>query len=133
MKTIPPKDQAAAENAAIDFGDRVERWLAQTIHDRELSRNTVKVIIRLALNKEAQEGRSSWPSLQTMADDLGFTRKTIIKMIRALEARGHLRVQWVPTDGHGASNHYWLVLKDAQGAAAEITMEEARSWWGSVS
>jgi hypothetical protein len=127
MKTIPPK----AENAAIDFGDRVERWLAQTIHDRELSRNTVKVIIRLALNKEAQEGRPSWPSLQTMADDLDFTRRTVIKMIRALEARGHLRVQWESTDGHGASNHYWLVLKD-QGAVAEITMEEARSWWESV-
>ena len=126
MKTSPEKDQAD------DFGDRVERWLAQTIHDRELSRNTVKVIIRLALNKEAQEGTPSWPSLQTMADDLGFTRRTVIKMVRALEARGHLRVRWETTDGHhGASNHYWLVLKD-QGDAAEITMEEARSWWESV-
>lgn len=119
MEILSPNDQAFNE-----FSAKVQRWLTQVVHDRDLRPRSATVLaVCFALDAKA------WPSLRALADDRRVTQKTIAKLIRLLEARGHLRVQWGPGR---AIDDYHLLLKDEQGTAAAIGMTDARSWWTEV-
>jgi len=46
----------------------------------------------------------AWSACKTMADDIGTSKATVINAVRAMQARGHLRVEW-GKPGRGHSNH----------------------------
>jgi hypothetical protein len=101
--------------SSTKFTRQVFKWLAQVNADPELPANAIKVAVRLAPDFNEEHGGMAWPGLQTVADDIGLKSKvTIHNMIRRLQERGHLRIEW-GRQGKGHSNHYWMILKGQQG------------------
>ena len=52
-------------------------------------------------------GGAAWPSLRTIGDDAGIDKATAIRTLRAMEARGHLRIEWGKR-GSGHVSKYWM-------------------------
>ena len=101
--------------SSTKFTRQVFKWLAQVNADPELPANATKVAVRLAPDFNEEHGGMAWPGLQTVADDIGLKSKvTIHNLIRRLQERGHLRIEW-GRQGKGHSNHYWMILKGQQG------------------
>ena len=76
------------------FTAKVFRWLHQVNEDVELPASAAKVAIRLSRDFNEEQGGKAWSACKTMGDDIGLSERHVIRAIRALEARGHLRVQW---------------------------------------
>jgi biotin operon repressor len=55
--------------------------------------------------------REAWIGTREIADKIGMSRFTVMKMVSRLEGHGHLEVD--PGKGRGHSNHYRLVRKGA--------------------
>jgi hypothetical protein len=95
------------------FTAKVFRWLHQVNADAKLAASCTKVAVRLSPDFNEEKGGMAWPSCKTMADDIGKSEGTVINAIRAMQARGHLRVEW-GQQGRGHSNHYWMIEKGQQ-------------------
>jgi hypothetical protein len=95
------------------FSRKVFSWLHQVNGDDKLPASAVKVAVRLSPGFNEDKGGMAWPGLQTIADDIGKCKSTVLEMVRCLEARGHLRVKW-GQQGKGHSNRYWMILKGQQ-------------------
>jgi len=57
-------------------------------------------------------GGVAWPSAKTISDRIGPSERTVIRVLRNLEERGHLRIEW-GKQGRGHSSRYWMILKPA--------------------
>ena len=90
------------------FTATVFRWLHQVNADTKLPASAAKVAIRLSPDFNEQRGGMAWSAFKTMADDIGLSERAVIRDIRALEARGHLRVKW-GKQGRGHSSQYWML------------------------
>jgi hypothetical protein len=93
-----------------EFTAKIFRWLHQVNGDDKLPGSAIKVAVRLASDFNEKLGGMAWPSCQTLSEDIGKSKATVIDMIRRLHARGHLQVEW-GQQGKGHSNQYWLVEK----------------------
>ena len=83
-------------------------WLHQVNADAKLPLSAVKVAIRLSSDFNEGKGGMAWPSCSTIADAIGLSEHAVIRAVRALEARGHLRIKW-GKQGRGHSNQYWML------------------------
>src|SRR5215471_18991619 len=90
------------------FTAKIFRWLHQVNADLGLPLSAAKVAIRLSGDFNEAQGGMAWPSCKTIADTIGKCEATVINVVRALQARGHLRVEW-GKQGRGHSNQYWMI------------------------
>jgi len=93
------------------FTAKVFRWLHQVNEDVELPASAAKVAIRLSRDFNEEQGGKAWSACKMMGDDIGLSERHVIRAIRALEARGHLRVQW-GKQGRGHSSQYWMLDRE---------------------
>ena len=96
-----------------EFSKKTFKWLYQLNADFELWAVCTKVGVQLTahFNEEDQDGRA-FPSCKYIADVIGVSEKTVIRAVRRMQAREHLRVIWgVPGRGH--PNQYWMIIKPA--------------------
>jgi DNA-binding MarR family transcriptional regulator len=107
--------------------DRLD-WIDQVMADRDLPASASKVGYVIATSLWRTKGtvtlvtpeitasdqvREAWIGTRDIADKIGMSRFTVMKMVDRLEAQGHLEVDR-GTQGRGHSNHYRLVRKGAQ-------------------
>ena len=66
--------------------------------------------------------RRAWPSMQTLADETGMSRRTVVRHVEALEKCNLIEVeQWVNNDtGSQMANRYCLPLYDAKSTKAKV-------------
>jgi hypothetical protein len=87
-------------------------WLDhQVLPDPELPASAKLVAYRIGdgFNDRDSDGRA-WESCKEIANAIAMSEATVIMMVRRLDARGHLRVEW-GQQGRGRPNNYWLILK----------------------
>ena len=95
------------------FTAKIFRWLHQVNIDVELPLSAMKVAVRLSGDfNEAQDGMA-WPSCITIAEAIGLSETAVIRSVRVLEARKHVRINW-GKQGRGHSNQYWMIEKGQQ-------------------
>jgi hypothetical protein len=94
--------------SSTGFIAKIFRWLKQVNADPELPASAAKVAIRLSPDFNEQRGGMAWSAFKTMGDDISLSERHVIRAIRALEARGHLRVKW-GKQGRGHSSQYWML------------------------
>lgn len=89
-------------------------WLDQVRSDPELSPSAFKVAYEIGQHFNSRHGGAAWPSSQTIATNIGVGKATVIRVVRQLRERGHLKID-PGKAGRGYSNKYFLILK--KGAA----------------
>jgi hypothetical protein len=96
-------------------------WLDQVLVDPELPASAFKVAYRIGdgFNDVQQDGRA-WEGCKEIARAIGMSEKTVITMVRRLNARGHLRVEW-GKQGRGHPNNYWMILRPASTQVSDAT------------
>lgn len=88
-------------------------WLHQINGDAALSGNDVKVALRLTWHfNEDDDGGRAFPAYKTIAEEIGLSEHSVIRSVRRLHERGHLRVEW-GQQGRGHPNQYWKIVKPA--------------------
>jgi hypothetical protein len=102
-----------------EFKKQRFRWLDQVLVDPELPASAFKVAYRIGddFNDVQQDGRA-WEGCKEIARAIGMSEKTVITMVRRLNARGHLRVEW-GKQGRGHPNNYWMILKPASAQVSD--------------
>jgi hypothetical protein len=95
------------------FTSKIFRWLHQVNADSELPLSAAKIAVRLSGDFNEAQGGMAWPSCKTIADTIGMCEGAVYNAVRALHARGHLRVKW-GKQGRGHSNQYWMLEKGQQ-------------------
>lgn len=93
-----------------DFALFKWRWLDRVATDPKLPPAASRIAILIAgryLNRQSGE---AWPGVETLAAELSIKApNTIRSTIKAMEARGHLNVEW-SQGGKKQTNHYWPLL-----------------------
>jgi hypothetical protein len=85
-------------------------WLAQVKADRELSPSAFMVAFELTQLFNAEYGGAAWKSSLNIAKAVGLSEPSIIRIVRQLRERGHLKIE-PGKRGAGHSNRYFMVLK----------------------
>jgi Helix-turn-helix domain len=90
-----------------------ERWQRQVLADCELRPSHKLVCMAISLHFNRNENGAAWPGFETLAKLSGLDRSTIIRATKAVEGRGHLRINRARKDNGGSlSNRYFALLKD---------------------
>lgn len=86
-------------------------WLDQVLIDPKLPGTAFKVAYCVSdgFNDRDYDGKS-FKSYKIIGDEIGRSEATAITMVRRLEARGHLKVEW-GQQGSGHVSQYWMILK----------------------
>lgn len=79
------------------------------ITDSDLSPDTRHVALTLSLHMN-ERGDSCFPSLETLRQETGRRKASVILGLRELEARGWLRVKRPKVTGRGRPNHYTAII-----------------------
>jgi DNA-binding MarR family transcriptional regulator len=88
--------------AIENYESKKEKWLMQVMADTELPAGALRVSFCIAVHMNRKQHMLAWPGLGKLQKLLGIDRSTVIRGVKALEARGHLRVVRSRT---GAKNH----------------------------
>jgi hypothetical protein len=89
-----------------------EHWQRQFCADRDLLPSAKVVLFALCwyLNRET---RTAWPSLRTLAKNVGMAPSSIERLVRIAEERGHLQI--AHGDSHSrTANTYTPILKQPE-------------------
>jgi hypothetical protein len=76
----------------------------------------VAVAMELAPYFNENEDGRAWPSCKTIGDAIHVHETSVLRSLRRLHARGHLRVVW-GKQGKGRTGQYWMVLKTCSQAS----------------
>ena len=94
-------------------------WLHQINEDVELPASAVKVALQLTRHFNEKDGGRAFPGYESLAEgcepytkDIGISERAVIRSIRLMHERGHLRVEW-GKPGRGYPNQYWMIIKPA--------------------
>ncbi|MBR0787393.1 helix-turn-helix domain-containing protein [Bradyrhizobium iriomotense] len=93
-------------------------WLNRVLADAELSPNAFKVAFTIGQRFNRRHGGAAWPSLRTIAADIGVDEATAVRAVRQLCERGHLLVE-PGKRGRGHSNRYRM-SKAGKPAQAQV-------------
>jgi hypothetical protein len=86
-------------------------WLRQVNRDPGLLGNDIRVCLQLINHfKEDDDGGRAWPSCKAIGEPIGVSEHTVIRSVRRIHDRGHLRVVWGKA-GRGYPNQYWMAVK----------------------
>jgi hypothetical protein len=108
----PAAQEARRRRTAMTF-----EWLHGVNEDPGLQPCDLKVALALTKHfNEDRDGGAAWPSYKTIADEIGMSEHSVIRSVRRLSARGHLRVEW-GQQGRGHPNRYWMAAPGALNGA----------------
>jgi hypothetical protein len=96
-----------------DFTAKTFCFLHQVNEDNALPASDLKVALQLTRHFNQGDGGRAYPSCKLIADTIGLSEATVIRAVRRLAERSHLRVEWGKA-GRGHPNQYWMVIKPAQ-------------------
>jgi len=91
-------------------------WLNQVKADPELSPNAFKVAYEIGQHFNSRHGGAAWPSSLTIATHIGVGKATVIRVVRQLRERGHLKID-PGKAGRGHSNRCRMSKPGIKGAA----------------
>ena len=94
--------------AIENYESKKERWLVQVAADSELSRAGLRVAIATGVHMNRKQHMLAWPGFGRLAKILGIQRRAVIKGVKALEQRGHMRVVRSRNGSKNNPNHYHL-------------------------
>jgi hypothetical protein len=109
-----------------EFAAQTFKWLYQVNWDADLMPVDVKVAVQLTRHFNEDDGGRAFPGYETIAEgckaddgreaytkSIGVSEHTVIRSVRRMSQRGHLRVEW-GAPGRGRPNQYWMILKPAR-------------------
>lgn len=96
-------------------------WLDQVRGDPELSPSAFKVAYEIGQHFNSRHGGAAWPSSLTIATNIGVDKATVIRAVRHLRERGHLKVD-PGHAGRGHASRYFMVLR--KGPAVDLSEPE---------
>jgi hypothetical protein len=102
MKLILGTKIRATEN----YESKKEKWLVQVASDGELSRAGLRAAIGIAMHMNRKQRLLAWPGFGRLAKVLGIQRRAVIKGVKDLEARDHMRVVRSRNGTKNNPNHY---------------------------
>jgi DNA-binding transcriptional MocR family regulator len=79
-----------------------------------------KFVLVMLADHYNDEKRCAWPSTQTLADETGMSRRTVIRCIEVLERVGLIEVEhWINAyNGKQMSNRYFLPMYDSESCSS---------------
>ena len=77
-----------------------------------------KFTLLMLANYASNEKGDCYPSINTLADETGMSRDSIIRALRSLESSGLIKIRKRMQDGVNLPNFYTLTLLDLQGVVA---------------
>ena len=95
------------------FTAKIFQSIHQVNADGWLPHSAAKTAIALVDYFNEGEGGMAWPSCRTIADDSALSEHTVIRSVRLLGERGHLRIAW-GKQGRGHPNRYWMIENSDQ-------------------
>lgn len=106
-----PSDQSstAAVKAATEFTKVKMAWLDAVATDADVPHAAFRVAYVLASRYLNRKTGTAWPSLTTLADDIGTDARTVSRHLSILEGRGYLAKK---RGGDGRPNTYTMVISD---------------------
>lgn len=102
-------------------------WIEQVMFDSTLNGSALRVACRLGTHYINREKLYAWCKVETLAQDLGISKRCVQQALRALQEAGHLDIE---TGGGRTSSRYrWCLQEkarsgDAQAASSEDVSEE---------
>jgi hypothetical protein len=99
---------------------RLFLWMNQVKADPELSPVAFMVAYEIGQHFNSKHGGAAWPSSLTIATNIGVDKATVIRAVRQLRERGHLKVD-PGKAGRGHSNRYRMAKPKIKGAAAHLS------------
>lgn len=90
-----------------DFTRRIFVWLSQVAGDGGLPATSARLAITLSRYMNRGTG-DAWPSIRTLANDLGIAENSVRNVIKAMVSAGHMAVE---AGGGNCSNRYRMVIK----------------------
>jgi Helix-turn-helix domain len=107
MPTDSTTRQSRQANQAKTFTKQKFAFLGRLAADRELPPRAAAIGIVLVEHFNHKHGGAAWPSCRTIAAAIGADKATVLRTLRAMEKRGHLRVEW-GSQGSGHVSKYWM-------------------------
>jgi hypothetical protein len=118
-----------SDTAAVAFQKFKEAWQRQLVADPKMLLSALGVGIAISWHLN-HDSRDAWPGITELATLTGHTRMTVLRAVKWLEQRGHVRVKrgWV-SKGRRAKNRYFPVIKlqhDASNTLAPDAPDDTR-------
>jgi hypothetical protein len=92
--------------AIENYESKKEKWLVQVASDAELSRAGLRVAVAIGLHMNRKQRLLAWPGFGRLAKILGIQRRAVIKGVKDLETRDHMRVVRSRNGSKNNPNHY---------------------------
>jgi hypothetical protein len=102
MRVIASTNFRAIEN----YESKKEKWLLQVATDSELSAGALRVAIAIGLHMNRKQRLLAWPGFGRLQKLLDIDRSTVIRGVKALEGRGHMRIVRSRNGSKNHPNHY---------------------------
>jgi hypothetical protein len=102
VKVIPGTKIRAIEN----YESKKESWLLQVASDTELPAGALRVAVAIGLHMNRKQRLLAWPGFTRLQKLLGIGLSTVIRGVKALERRDHMRVVRSRNGRKNNPNHY---------------------------
>jgi DNA-binding Lrp family transcriptional regulator len=102
------------------------QWLNQVKADRELSPSAFIVAFEIGQHFNRKRGGAAWPSYLTIANAVGLDEATVVRLVRRLRDRGHIKVD-PGKRGRGHPNRYFMVVLHACKPRLSAEVKPARA------
>ena len=96
-------------------------WLNQVKADRALTASAFIVAFEIGQHFNRKRGGAVWPSYLTIANAVRLDEATVVRMVRRLHERGHIKIE-PGKRGRGHPNRYFMVVQ--KGTAAHLSAGE---------
>jgi hypothetical protein len=129
MRVIASTNFRAIEN----YESKKEKWLLQVAADSELSAGALRVAVGIGLHMNRKQRLLAWPGFGRLQKLLGIHRDTVRRNVKALEARGHVRVVRSRNGRKNNPNHYHPnIWRTEVGAATHLGRCTDAPWVGAA-
>lgn len=102
MNLVPGTRFRAKQN----YEDRKEKWLLQITSDKELTAGDLRTGVALSKYMNRKERLVAWPGYARLTKDTGLCRCRVIRGVKKLEGRKHMRVSRSRSGSKNDVNHY---------------------------
>jgi hypothetical protein len=86
------------------------QWLNQIKADRELLPSAFIIAFEIGQHFNRKRGGAAWPSYLTIANAVGLDEATVVRLVRRLHQRGHIKIE-PGKRGRGHPNRYFMVVQ----------------------
>jgi AraC-like DNA-binding protein len=106
--------QGSPPSAATSFLRKRDSWIRSVIDDDRLSHTAARIGVHIAMRMNGSKQSGAWPSISTMANQCGMSRRTVSDAVNELCGYDRKAKEW--TDRRyltaerkrNRGNRYWL-------------------------